>query len=107
MKTLKNRFNQAVKQLEQDINYTDCEDEIERVINILEPSCNMDFVTVVTKITKNGVIYSKQFDDSPEEDWFQNSFSDLLNKESKYKVCELVEEYLLISAKTLKKINKK
>ena len=30
MKTLKNRFNQAVKQLEQDINYTDCEDEIER-----------------------------------------------------------------------------
>ena len=94
MKTLKNRFNQAVKQLNQDINYTDCEDEIERVINILEPSCNMDFVTVVTKITKNGVIYSKQFDDSPEEDWFESNFSDLLNKESKEKVCELVEEML-------------
>ena len=38
MKTLTHRFNQAVKQLKQDINYTDCEDEIERVINILEPS---------------------------------------------------------------------
>lgn len=31
---------------------------------ILEPSCNMDFVTVVTKITKDGKIYSKQFEDS-------------------------------------------
>lgn len=91
MKTLKVRFNQAVKQLKQDIYFTDCEDEIERVINILEPSCNMDFVTVITKITKDGKIYSKQYDDSIEEDWFENSFSDLLNVESKYKVCELIE----------------
>ncbi len=97
MKTLKVRFNQAVKQLKQDIDFTDCEDEIERVINILEPSCNMDFVTVITKITKDGIIYSKQFDDSPEEDWFENDFSDLLNVESKYIVCELIEE--VISAK--------
>ena len=97
MKTLKVRFNQAVKQLRQDIDFTDCEDEIERVINILEPSCNMDFVTVITKITKDGIIYSKQFDDSPEEDWFENDFSDLLNVESKYIVCELIEE--VISAK--------
>lgn len=97
MKTLKVRFNQAVKQLKQDIDFTDCEDEIERVINILEPSCNMDFVTVITKITKDGIIYSKQFDDSPEEDWFENDFSDLLNVESKYIVCELIEE--VVSAK--------
>ena len=94
MKTLKVRFNQAVKQLKQDIDFTDCEDEIERVINILEPSCNMDFVTVITKITKDGIIYSKQFDDSPEEDWFENDFSDLLNVESKYIVCELIEEVI-------------
>ena len=94
MKILKVRFNQAVKQLKQDIDFTDCEDEIERVINILEPSCNMDFVTVITKITKDGIIYSKQFDDSPEEDWFENDFSDLLNVESKYIVCELIEEVI-------------
>lgn len=93
MKTLKARFNQAVKQLNQDIDFADCEDSIELVIKILEPSCNMDFVTVVTKITKDGIIYSKQFDDSPEEDWFESSFSDLLNRESKVKVCELIEEY--------------
>ena len=91
MRTLTNRFNQAVKELKEDIVYKDCETDIERVINILEPSCNMDFVTVVTKITKNGIIYSKQFDESPEEDWFENDFSGLLNKESRLKVCELVE----------------
>lgn len=99
MKTLKTRFNQAVEQLKQDISYTDCEDEIERVVNILEPSCNMDFVTVVMKVTKEGIIFSKQYDEDLEEDWLKNDFSDLLNKESKYKVCELIEEYLLISAK--------
>ena len=92
METLKNRFNRAVKQLKQDIDFTDCEFDYTLIINILEPSCNMDFVTTITKITKNGTIYSKQFDDSLEEDWFENSFSDLLNKESKEKVCELVEE---------------
>ena len=91
MRTLTGRYNRAVKELKEDIVYKDCETDIERVINILEPSCNMDFVTVVTKITKNGIIYSKQFDESPEEDWFENDFSDLLNKESKLKVCELVE----------------
>jgi hypothetical protein len=92
METLKNRFNRAVKQLKQDIDFTDYEVDYTLIINILEPSCNMDFVTTITKITKNGTIYSKQFDDSLEEDWFENSFSDLLNKESKEKVCELVEE---------------
>lgn len=91
MKTLKARFNQAVKQLKQDIDFTDCEEDITLVIDILEPSCNMDFVTVITKITKDGKIYSKQYDDSIEEDWFENSFSDLLNRESKVKVCELIE----------------
>ena len=97
MKTLKARFNQAVKQLKEDIDYTNCEFDYSLIINILEPSCNMDFVTVITKITKDGIIYSKQFDDSPEEDWFENDFSDLLNVESKYIVCELIEE--VISAK--------
>lgn len=91
MKTLKARFNQAIKQLKQDIDFTDCEDSIELVICILEPSCNMDFVTVITKITKDGKIYSKQYDDSIEEDWFENSFSDLIDRESKVKVCELIE----------------
>ena len=91
MKTLKARFNQAVKQLEKDIDFTDCEEDITLVIDILEPSCNMDFVTVITKITKDGKIYSKQYDDSIEEDWFESSFSDLLNVETKYKVCELIE----------------
>ena len=91
MKTLKARFNQAVKQLKEDIDYTNCEFDYSLIINILEPSCNMDFVTTVVKITKDGTIYSKQYDDSVEEDWFENIFSDLLNKESKEKVCELVE----------------
>ena len=91
MKTLKARFNQSVKQLKQDIDFTDCEADYTLVIEILEPSCNMDFVTTITKISKDGVIYSKQFEDSLEEDWFESSFSDLLNKESKEKVCELVE----------------
>lgn len=91
MKTLKARFNQVIKQLRQDIDFTDCEEDITLVIDILEPSCNMDFVTVITKITKDGKIFSKQYDDSIEEDWFENSFSDLLNRESKVKVCELIE----------------
>lgn len=91
MKTLKARFNQSVKQLKQDLDFTDCEDSIELVIEILEPSCNMDFVTTVTKTTKDGVIYSKQFNESPEEDWFESSFSNLMNRESKVKVCELIE----------------
>ena len=91
MKTLKARFNQAVKQLKQDIDFTDCEADITLVIDILEPSCNMDFVTVITKITKDGKIYSKQYDDDPEEDWFCNDISDLMNRESKEKVCELIE----------------
>lgn len=91
MKTLKARFNQAIKQLKQDIDFTDCEEDYTLAIEILEPSCNMDFVTVVTKITKDGKIYSKQFEDCPEEDWFESNFSDLIDRESKVKVCELIE----------------
>lgn len=91
MKTLKHRFNQAVKQLEKDLDFTNCEEDITLVIDILEPSCNMDFVTIVTKITKEGKIYSKQFEGDEEDIWFENSFSDLMNRESKEKVCELVE----------------
>lgn len=94
MKTLTHRFNQAVKQLKNDLDFTNCEEDITLIINVLEPSCNMDFVTVVTKITKDGKIYSKQYDDDPEEDWFFNDISDLMNRESKEKVCELVEDSL-------------
>lgn len=94
MKTFKNRFNLAVKQLKQDIDFTDCEIDHTLVVDILEPSCNMDFVTIITKITKDGKIYSKQFESNEEEDWFENNFSDLINRESKRKVCELIEETL-------------
>lgn len=94
MKTLTHRFNQAVKQLKNDLDFTNFEEDITLIINVLEPSCNMDFVTVVTKITKDGKIYSKQYYDDPEEDWFCNDISDLMNRESKEKVCELVEDSL-------------
>ena len=97
MKTLTSRFNKALKQLKEDIiinedSRTDWDGlELEEIVEILEPSCNLNFVNVLFRITKEGKILTRHFED--DQEFMINDFRDVITKFDKEKLCEMVENF--------------
>ena len=98
MKTYTAKFNQLVKQLKSAVvvNYDNLDwDNLEPydIIEILEPSCNLNFVNVLYRVTKEGKLITKHFKE--DVDFMENSFKDIIHNYDKLKVCETLEKFLL------------
>lgn len=87
------RFNQSLKQLKEDVVIDIDWNNLEPydIVEILEPSCNLNFVNVLHGITKEGKLITKHFEN--DEEFMENDFKDIINNYDKLKVCEILESY--------------
>ena len=93
MKTYTNRFNKAIKQLNKDIDFTNSEYEDLDVVEILEPTCNLNFVNRLIGITKEGMIVTQQYSYDLESKMI-NNFRDVMSKYDKENLCHIVESQI-------------
>lgn len=94
MKTHTSTFNRLIKQLQFKVDFTvDCEIEDLDSIEILEPSCNMEFVNRLIGFTADGKIITMQFDNDYDS-LMTNDFRDIISSWDKMKVIEALEKAL-------------
>ena len=92
MRTLTCDFNQKIKELGIDLDFP--MDEVfgtshEMIIEILEPTCNMNFYNTVIGISKQGKIITQQYDDD-DDSVMVNDFKDIVSKFDKQKILDLL-----------------
>lgn len=94
MKTLTATYNQLIKRLKEGIDFSDCDYSDLDYIEILEPSCNMNFVNALMRISKDGKIHTQQYLYDPES-VMVNDFRDVFRREDKQKLIRIVQNFIL------------
>jgi hypothetical protein len=92
MRTLTCDFNQKIKELGRDLDFPI--DEVfgsshEMIIEILEPTCNMNFFNTLIGISKEGKIITQQYD-YDDYSVMVNDFKDIVSKNDKQKIIDLL-----------------